>query len=119
MRGDAYIKRRQRLWGQRRRLELIPRSSDGGDRVYTCDVDSNLLEPLSDLARGQFTAGDGSELGSADEPGKIQALHSSSAIGCNFFHYWQRRNEANRSRPHVACRSLAWRSPSSSKQSGR
>ena len=38
--------------------------------------------------RKAFSAGDGNELGSAGIPGKMQAVHSSSALGVNIFQYW-------------------------------
>ena len=38
-----------------------------------------------------FEKGDGSEIkGSPDSPAKMQAVHSSSALSVNIFHYWQR-----------------------------
>ena len=38
--------------------------------------------------------GDGNELrGSAGSPAKMQAVHSSSALGVNIFHYWMRINQ--------------------------
>ena len=90
MRGGDYIKLRQRLWGQRRGLPLIHRRSAKGQPGYTQSVDENLFQRLSDRARRQFEDGDGRELGTKGRPGNMQALHSSSAIACNVFHYWQR-----------------------------
>jgi len=90
MRGGDYIKLRQRLWGQRRSLTLIHRRSAKGQPGYTQSVDENLFQRLSDRARRQFEDGDGRELGTKGRPGNMQALHSSSAIACNVFHYWQR-----------------------------
>jgi len=40
-----------------------------------------------------FVNADGQELGTGKYPGKIQALHSSSAIALNFFEYWKSSNE--------------------------
>jgi hypothetical protein len=54
-------------------------------------LDGNLFEPLSADARAEYGTGDGGELGGPDgDPGKMQAVHSSSALCCNVFHYWRR-----------------------------
>jgi len=39
--------------------------------------------------RESFASGDGGELGSTEFPGKMQAVHSSSALGVNVFQYWK------------------------------
>ena len=57
----------------------IPYNSQGRVR----DVGSNLLRPLSPIARRAFEKGAGSELA-----GNMRALHSSSALVANFFDYW-------------------------------
>ena len=54
-------------------------------------LDDNLFEPLSPEAVAEYSSGDGGELGrDIGRPGKMQAIHSSSALGCNMFHYWRR-----------------------------
>lgn len=58
---------------------------------YTLSLDDNLFQPMSAASRSEFEAGDGGELGSADGRGKMQALHSSSALACNVFDYWRTR----------------------------
>jgi hypothetical protein len=58
---------------------------------YCISLRDNLLQPLSDGARDDFTKGDGAELGRDGKRGKLQALHSSSALACNFFDYWRGR----------------------------
>jgi hypothetical protein len=41
-----------------------------------------------------FIQGDGNEInGSPNSPGKMQAVHSSSALGVNIFQYWQKINQ--------------------------
>jgi hypothetical protein len=87
MNGKGYIYQRQILWS--RDLKLIHLSKDKERPGYTQSVNENLFQPLSDRARKQFKDGDGKELGTKSEPGKMQALHSSSALGCNVFDYWQ------------------------------
>jgi len=55
-------------------------------------LDDNLFEPLSACGRADFEAGDGAELGQSGKRGKLQALHSSSALACNVFDYWRGRD---------------------------
>jgi hypothetical protein len=46
--------------------------------------------PLKGQSRKELEGGDGGELKSAaGQPAKIQALHSSSALGINLFDYWR------------------------------
>jgi hypothetical protein len=74
----------QRVWATRRG---IPFDQDG----YTLSLDDNLFLPLSMAARSKFAAGSGDELGTAQKRGKMQALHSSSALAYNIFEYWRDR----------------------------
>jgi len=62
---------------------------------YTRALDDNLFVPLSDAARQEFAAGDGGELGGPGKRGKMQALHSSSALACNAFDCWRDRDTAS------------------------
>jgi hypothetical protein len=55
---------------------------------YTLKLNDNLFEPLREDSKGEFDAGHGKEI----EDGKMNALHSSSALACNFFHYWRYRD---------------------------
>jgi hypothetical protein len=79
------IKARQRAWATRNR-----RTFDA-DGYCTC-VDDNIFQGLSPGARKDFESGDGTELGKSGGRGKIQALHSSSALACNWFDYWRGRD---------------------------
>jgi hypothetical protein len=46
--------------------------------------------------RACFVGGDGNEiLGDPNSPAKMQAVHSSSALGANIFHYWRRTGQAS------------------------
>jgi hypothetical protein len=47
-----------------------------------------LQQLLPDVLES-IRAGNGGELGSSDFPGKMQAIHSSSALGINIFQYWK------------------------------
>jgi hypothetical protein len=72
------------VWATRNGYPLDP---DG----YCTNLDNNIFGGLSADARRDLAKGDGSELGKSDRRGKIQALHSSSALACNWFDYWRRR----------------------------
>lgn len=64
------------------------------DRGYTLKRDDNLFQPLSSQTLADFSAGQGGELDDSHGRAKMFALHSSSALGCNFFEYWRTRNSA-------------------------
>src|SRR3954468_19174356 len=77
------IKQRQREWAARSGHTLTDKGYCG------CD-DDNIHRGLSESARREFAAANGSELG-----GKILATHSSSALACNWFDYWRERDFAS------------------------
>ena len=54
---------------------------------YVATLEDNLFEPLEPDSEYEFRAGQGNEL-----DGKMLALHSSSALVVNFFHYWRYRD---------------------------
>jgi hypothetical protein len=56
---------------------------------YTLNLNDNLFAPLTEATRSEFSRGDGGELGGPNQRGKMQALHSSSALACNVFDYWR------------------------------
>ena len=90
----AYITRRQVLWALRHGKRLgsqfrnhpDPAQAEHGEKLFTFDLDDNLFEALMHDARKEFAAGDGEEL-----EGKMNAVHSSSALGVNVFHYCRSR----------------------------
>lgn len=79
------IKAHQRAWATRNKRTF---DAEG----YCRCVDDNIFQGLSVGARKDFESGDGTELGKNGERGKIQALHSSSALACNWFDYWRGRD---------------------------
>jgi hypothetical protein len=87
-----FIIERQTAWARRQGIALQGSRGVQGRQVYTSPVEFNLFEPLSPEAGHEYSHGDGGELGSrrVGTPGKMQALHSSSALCCNVFHYWRR-----------------------------
>jgi hypothetical protein len=63
-------------------------------RSYCRDVRDNIPW-LNDETRQEFAEADGNEFsGRGEEPPKIAALHSSSALAVNFFDYWRHRDKS-------------------------
>jgi hypothetical protein len=81
---------KQAEWANNKGLELIGSAGDRGRKVYTTNIEDNLFQPLNDKTRKELEGGDGGELkGKTGQPAKMQALHSSSALGINVFDYWR------------------------------
>ena len=57
-------------------------------------VSENLFRPMYPVTMAEFANGDGNELGTPAEPGKMRSLRSSSALAVNFFEYWRYRDLA-------------------------
>jgi hypothetical protein len=90
--GYEYIISKQIQWALNRDIPLVGSKGERGRHAYTHNLNQNLFEPLIEENRQQFIKGNGQEiLGSEDSPAKMQALHSSSALGLNIFQYWQKR----------------------------
>lgn len=81
---------KQLEWAHNKGLGLIGSRGNRGRKVYTTKLQDNLLQPLNMQTRIELEKGDGGELnGTEKRPAKIQALHSSSALGINVFDYWR------------------------------
>jgi hypothetical protein len=90
--GYEFIISKQIQWAKNRNIPLIGSEGKRGRPTYTLDLNQNLYEPLLEENRKQFLQGNGQEIiGSQEKPAKMQALHSSSALGANIFQYWQKR----------------------------
>jgi len=77
-------------WARNQNIDLIGSQGARGRKVYTTTVEENLFQPLNEQTREELIEGDGSELNiGANRLSKIQALHSSSALGINIFDYWR------------------------------
>lgn len=72
------IKEQEKAWASKRGIRLST-YKDG----YVSKLGDNLYELLKPDAVSEFKSGKGKEL-----EGKMLALHSSSALVVNFFHYW-------------------------------
>lgn len=93
MNGYEYILAKQTAWATDSGIALVGSKGNRGRRAYTRDLDQNLFQPLLPDVRKAFADGDGGELGSRKYPGKMQAIHSSSALGVNIFQYWKSIND--------------------------
>ena len=90
--GWEYIVSKQIQWAKNNNIPLIGSKGERGRATYTVDLNQNLFEPLLEENKKRFEDGNGHEVqGSLDVPAKMQALHSSSALGVNIFQYWQKR----------------------------
>ena len=90
MNGHEYILRKQVEWAHNRCITLLGSRADRGRPVYVPELSMNLFEPLLPDVLESLRGGDGNEIGSSKAPGKMQAVHSSSALGVNVFQYWKR-----------------------------
>ena len=87
MKAYEYIRGKQTQWALNHGIPLIGSKGDRGRPAYTPELNQNLFEPLNFDTRKSFEQGDGGEL--SGNPAKMQAVHSSSALGVNLFLYWQ------------------------------
>jgi len=85
-----YILSKQIQWARNSGIELVGSKGKRGRLAYTKTLEENLFEPLSSETTTSIREGDGGEL--AGNPSKMQAVHSSSALGVNIFQYWQSIN---------------------------
>jgi len=80
--GRRQTLERQKHWAAERSIKTDAQG-------YTLTLAGNLFQPLSEGARASFLKGSGDELGTEGKRGKMQALHSSSALAVNVFDYWR------------------------------
>jgi len=94
MNASDQIIAKQIEWAKNKGLNLIGSAGDRGRKVYSTKVSDNLFQPLNLKSRQELESGDGGELKSnTEQPAKIQALHSSSALGINLFDYWREASD--------------------------
>ena len=89
MKTIDYIKNRQKIWAGLNNVILTGSKNERGEKMYTSFLNNNLFQPLSQETEKEIKNGDGNEFGDNLYPGKIQALHSSSALAVNIFDYWR------------------------------
>ena len=96
MKANEYIISKQIQWAHRNNITLTGSKGDGrGRQAYTKNFDDNLFEPLMPEVKSDFEEADGGELTRGTYPCKMQAVHSSSALGVNIFQYWKRINQVS------------------------
>jgi hypothetical protein len=95
MNGYDYIVAKQTAWATQSGISLIGSKNERGRRAYTPTLAQNLFHPLLSTVQKSFADGDGGELGASKFPGKMQAVHSSSALGVNVFQYWIEQHAVN------------------------
>lgn len=90
--GREYIISKQIQWAKNKNIPLTGSKGERGRQAYTVKLSENLFEPLAPENEKTIGGGNGQELvGTPESPAKMQALHSSSALGVNIFQYWQQR----------------------------
>ena len=93
MNAREYILSRQIQWAHRNNITLTGSKGARGRKAYTQKLDDNLFEPLLPETESNFKEADGGEL--TGNPCKMQAVHSSSALGVNIFQYWKRMKQVS------------------------
>ena len=90
MKAYEYILLKEIQWALNRGIDLVGSQGKRGRPAYTPDLNQNLFEALDPVIKKSLESGDGGEInGSPERPAKMQAVHSSSALGVNIFQYWQ------------------------------
>ena len=90
MKGLRYIKSKQTLWAKRKNITLIGSEGEKGFPAYTQTLEENLFEPMDSSVYDDISKGDGGELKIINNSSvRMNAVHSSSVIGVNIFHYWK------------------------------
>lgn len=102
MMGKEYILTKQTQWAKSNGIHIVGSTLPTGEKdrkgipAYTTNVNDNLFEPLLSGVKADLNSGDGGEFRLRNKGQvlpKFQAVHSSSAIGVNFFQYWKDRKD--------------------------
>lgn len=91
MRAFEYILAKQSSWAYNNDIILVGSKGNRGRPAYTTKLEENLFEPLIPEVKKDFENADGREL--SESLSKMNAVHSSSALGINIFQYWQNRKQ--------------------------
>jgi hypothetical protein len=75
----------QLSWAKRKGIDVDA-------RLRTLSIDANLFAPLHPETEKDFALGQGDELGTPDDPGKLASLISSAALAVNVFDAWRDRS---------------------------
>ena len=93
MKAYEYILSKQTQWALNRGIALTGSKLERGRPAYTLKLDENLFGGLEPTVRKDFEKGDGNEL--KGHPAKMQAVHSSPAMGVNIFQYWLKNKQVS------------------------
>lgn len=102
MTGKDYILTKQTQWAKANGINIVGSTLPTGEKdrkgipAYTTKVNDNLFEPLLSEVKAGLNSGDGGEFRLRNKKQtlpKFQAVHSSSAIGVNFFQYWKGKKD--------------------------
>jgi len=97
MKGIDYIQAKQRMWARSRKVQLQGSQGNKGELNYVVAQDENFYEKILPQHEKELNAGDGNEFKDGQiEIAKTKALHSSSVLCINLFHYWSRKNELDK-----------------------
>lgn len=89
MKSKTAVIKKQKKWADKQQLERDDRYSK-----YANEIGDNLFkDSISREAEFELKKADGSELTDGRYPAKIKALYSSSALACNVFEYWRKREK--------------------------
>lgn len=83
--SSSFIRAQQQEWARKAHVSV-------DDKGYTELLSHNLFQPLCEASIWEINAADGNELFSKSGRAKMHALHSSSALACNFFEFWRERD---------------------------
>ena len=96
MKAYKYILSKQTQWALNRGIHLIGSQGELGEPAYTTELSQNLFEPLEPDVEKNIKKGSGNEIPHIEDPnhpGKMQAVHSSTALSVNIFQYWIKNNQ--------------------------
>jgi len=97
MKTKKYIYEKQEQWAKNQGIKLSGKEEKSSRENYVISGDDNVFQGLHPTTRGALLAADGGELTrSGDKLAKIDAVHSSSALGINVFQYWVGKPEISR-----------------------
>jgi hypothetical protein len=86
---SEHMRERLRVWANKEGIDIDKKDYIVGNPEKA--IDKNIFGGLDTRSREELGAGKGNELkGKRGEMPKMAALHSSSALVCNFFQHWRR-----------------------------
>ncbi len=89
MNSKEIILNKLELWAKRNNIKLVGSETISGREIYCDSLEDNFFMPISEDIKEMFKVADGGELTSKGNiKAKMNALHSSSALGLNIFQYW-------------------------------